>query len=187
MEPLIDLTLRQRPDLLRLHYAEEAARNTADAEKDANYPTVSATGVAGNSPSHDVRLPNNYAAAGIQLSLPIFAGGSYIAREREAQIRARMAGESLRDAEDNAARDVRIAWVGLRNAVQRLKTTEQLLKHATQAFDLAQARYKAGSSSLIELTDAQLNATSAAIAEANARFDTLIQRAILDYQTGSLR
>ncbi len=187
VEPLIDLTLRQRPDLLRLHYAEEAARNTADAEKDANYPTVSATGVAGNSPSHDVRLPNNYAAAGIQLSLPIFAGGSYIAREREAQIRARMAGESLRDAEDNAARDVRIAWVGLRNAVQRLKTTEQLLKHATQAFDLAQARYKAGSSSLIELTDAQLNATSAAIAEANARFDTLIQRAILDYQTGSLR
>ncbi len=187
VEPLIDLTLRQRPDLLRLHYAQEAAQNSADAEKDANYPTLSAMGVAGNSPSHDVRLPNNYAAAGIQLSVPIFAGGSYLAREHEAQIRARVAGESLRDAEDNAARDVRIAWVGLRDAVQRLKTTEQLLKHANQAFDLAQARYKAGSSSLVELTDAQLSATSAAIAEANARFDTLIQRAILDFETGSLR
>ena len=60
--------------------------------------------------------------------------------------------------------------------MQRLKTTEQLLRHATQAFNLAQARYKAGSSSLVELTDAQVSATSAAIAEANARFDTLIQR-----------
>jgi outer membrane protein len=186
-EPLLELTFRQRPDLLRLHYQQEAARSEADAEKDANYPTLAAVGVAGNSPSHDYRLQSNYAAGGIELSLPIFAGGSYLAREREAQIRARAAGESLRDAEDNAARDVRIAWVGLKDAVQRLQTTEQLVKHATQAYDLARARYKAGSSSLVELTDAQLSATSAGIAAANARFDTLIQRAILDYQTGSLR
>jgi outer membrane protein len=185
--PLIDLALRQRPDLMRLHYEREAARSEADAQKEANYPTVAAVGVAGNSPSHDYRLPSNYAAAGIQLSLPIFAGGSYLAREHEAQIRARLAEESLRDAEDNASRDVRIAWVGLKDAVQRLKTTEQLLRHATQAFNLAQARYRAGSSSLVELTDAQVSATSAAIAEANARFDTLIQRSILDFQTGSLR
>jgi outer membrane protein len=184
---LIDATLRQRPDLLRLHYEQQAAQSEADAERDANYPTVAAVGVAGNSPSHDTHLPANYAAAGIQLSLPLFAGGYYVAREHEAQIRSRMAEESLRDAEDNAARDVRIAWVGLRDSVQRLRTTEQLLKHATQAFNLAQARYKAGSSSLIELTDAQLSATTAGISEANARYDTLIQRAILDYQTGSLR
>ncbi|HMD60486.1 MAG TPA: TolC family protein [Opitutaceae bacterium] len=184
---LIELTCRQRPDLLRLHYEQEAARSQADAERDANYPTVTAVGVAGNSPSRDYRLPANYAAGGIQLSLPIFAGGSYLAREHEAQIRARVAGEALRDAEDNAARDVRIAWVGVKEAVQRLQTTEQLLKHATKAYALAQARYKAGSSSLVELTDAQLSATSAAIAEANARFDTLIQRALLDFQTGSTR
>jgi outer membrane protein len=185
--PLIDLTLRQRPDLMRLHYEQAAAQSAADAEKDANYPTLAAVGVAGNSLTHDARLPNNYAAGGIQLSLPIFAGGAFVAREHEAQIRARVAEESLRDAEDNAARDVRIAWVGLKDAVQRLRTTEQLLKHATKAFDLAQARYKAGSSSLVELTDAQLSATSAAIAEANARYDTLVQRAVLDFQTGSLR
>ena len=55
------------------------------------------------------------------------------------------------------------------------------------ALGLAQARYKAAISSLVELTDARLSATSAAIAEANARFSTLIQRAILDYQTCSLR
>jgi outer membrane protein len=172
---------------MSLHYGEEAARSRADAEKDANYPTLAATGVAGNSPAHDARIPSNYAAAGIQLSLPIFAGGSYLAREHEAQIRARVAAEAYRDAEDNAVRDVRIAWVGLKNAVQRLRTTEQLLQHANQALELAQARYKAGSSSLVELTDAQLSATSAAIGEANARYDTLVQRAILDYQTGSLR
>ena len=77
-------------------------------------------------------------------------------------------------------------------AAQRLyekvfRTTEQLLKHANQAFSLAEARYKIGSSSIVELTDAQVNATSAQIADANARYGELIQRAILDYQTGVLR
>jgi outer membrane protein len=187
VEPLIELTLRQRPDLLSLHYDQQAAQSNADAEREANYPTVAAIGVAGNSPSRDYHLPSNYAAGGIQLSLPLFAGGAYMARQHEAQIRARIAEETLRDAEDNAERDVQVAWVGLKDSVQRLRTTEQLLRHATQAFDLAQAQYKAGRASLVELTDAQVNQTSAAIAEANARFDTLIQRAILDFQTGSLR
>jgi outer membrane protein len=187
VSPLIDQALRQRPDLLALRDQREAARSAANAARDANYPTVEAVGVAGNSPSHDYRLPNNYAAAGLQLSLPIFAGGSYAARDREAEIRAQVAAESLRNAEDNAARDVRIAWVGLQNSVRRLQTTEKLLAYATRSFDLARARYRAGSSSVVELTDAQLSATSAAIDEANARYDTLIQRALLEYQTGSLR
>jgi outer membrane protein len=186
-EAEVDLALRQRPDLLRLHYGEEAAKSRASAEHDANYPTVAAVGVAGNSPAHDVHLPNDYAAGGIQLSLPIFAGGAFVAREHEARIRARIAGEAVRDAEDTAVRDVRVAWVGLKSALQRLKTTQQLVTHADQAYDLAQARYKAGSSSVVELTDAQLAATSAGIALAGARYDTLVQRAILDYQTGSLR
>ncbi len=186
-EAQVDLALRQRPDLMRLHYDEEAAKSRASAERDANYPTVAAVGVAGTSPAHDVHLPNDYAAGGIQLSLPIFAGGAFVAREHEARIRARIAGEAVRDAEDNAVRDVRVAWVGLKSALQRLRTTQQLVTHADQAFDLAEARYKAGSSSVVELTDAQLAATSAGIALAGARYDALVQRAILDYQTGSLR
>ena len=58
--------------------------------------------------------------------------------------------------------------------------------HANQAYALARTRYKVGSSSIVELNDAQVNATSAQIAEANARYDELIQRSILDYQTGTL-
>ncbi len=77
--------------------------------------------------------------------------------------------------------------VGLKDAVQRLPKTEQRLKDAKQAFDLAQARYKAARASLVELTDAQVNESASAVAEADACFDTLIQRATLDCQTRSLR
>jgi outer membrane protein len=86
----------------------------------------------------------------------------------------------------NVVRDVRLALVAVQTAYQRLSTTRHLLKHATQAFELAQARYKVGSSSIVELSDAQLNQTIAAIAYANAEYDTRVQAAVLDYQTGAL-
>ncbi|MGH9592034.1 MAG: TolC family protein, partial [Bryobacteraceae bacterium] len=54
------------------------------------------------------------------------------------------------------------------------------------AYDLAEARYKIGSSSIVELSQAQLGLTSAQIDEANARYDVLIQRARLNYQVGVL-
>jgi outer membrane protein len=187
VEDLIDMALRERPDLLRLRDQRDAAISAADAERDANYPTLAAVGAAGNAPWRDSHLQANYAAAGVQLSVPIFAGGAFIAREHEAQIRARVADEALREAEDTVARDVRVAWAGFKTALQRFHTTEQLVKHATESFDLAQARYKVGSSSVIELSEAQLSQTSAEITQVNARYDTLIDKAVLDYQIGAIK
>jgi outer membrane protein len=74
--------------------------------------------------------------------------------------------------------------LNLNNAQQRWHTTEELVRHAAKAFDLAQARYKVGSSSIVELSEAQLEFTSAQIANTNARYDVLIQEANLNYQVG---
>jgi outer membrane protein len=81
---------------------------------------------------------------------------------------------------------VRIAWLDLGNAVERSRITAQLLGHAGQAFNLAEARYKVGSSSIVELSQAQLEFTSAQIADTSAHYDILIQQAKLLYQVGGL-
>jgi outer membrane protein len=186
VQELIDAALRNRPELLRLRHERDAAKSAASAEKDANYPTVAAVGTAGNSPWHDSHLQSNYAAGGIQMSIPLFAGGAFVAREHEAQIRAQVADEALREAEDNVARDVRVAWVGVKTAAQRLRTSNQLVLHANESFDLARARYKSGISSVVELSEAQLSQTTAAITQADARYDTLIENAVLNYQVGAI-
>jgi outer membrane protein len=98
-----------------------------------------------------------------------------------------VAADALREAENNVVRDVRLALVAVQTAYKRLSTTRQLLRNATQALELAQARYKVGSSSIVELSDAQLNQTYAAISFANAEYDTQVQAAVLNYQTGVLR
>jgi outer membrane protein len=184
---LIEIALRDRPELSSLRDERDAALRFARAQRDARYPSVAAIGSVGNSPLHDDRLPDNYAAGGIQVSMPLFAGGLYTARQHEAELRAQAEAEILRAAQDNVIRDVRIAWLNLNNAEERLRITAQLLKHAAEAFNLAEARYRVGSSSIVELSQAQLALTSAQIANTNARYDVLIQEANLNYQTGAIR
>jgi outer membrane protein len=185
--PLVEQALRDRPDLLRLRAEREATLRFARAEKALNYPVISAVGSAGVVPIHDPQLPDNYAAAGLNLSLPLFAGGLYAARQQEAVLRARAAAETLRDEENNVIRDVRIAWLNAQNAFERLRITRQLLQNATRSYDLAQARYKNGVSSIVELNQAQLNKVSAEITAATTRYEYLLRRSALDFQTGSLR
>jgi outer membrane protein len=183
----VEQALQVRPDLLRLRNEREASLRFAKAERAARYPTIAAVGSAGVIPIHDPQLPDNYAAAGLTLNLPLFAGGLYAARQKEAELRAKAADESVRDAENNAIRDVRIAWLNARNAFDRLSITMQLLENAKRSFSLAQARYTNGASSIVELNQAQLNEISAEIEYENTKYEYLLRLSALNFQTGSLR
>jgi outer membrane protein len=72
------------------------------------------------------------------------------------------------------------------SAYQNLDVTAQLLKQATLALDLSQARYKLSLASIVELSQAQLNLTQAQIENTNAQYDCQIQQAIVAYQIGQL-
>jgi outer membrane protein len=184
---LVETALAERPELLSLRNQHDAALRFAKSERDSRLPTISAIGVAGDAPTHDSHLPDNYAVGGLQFSMPLFAGGLYTARQREAELKAQSDNELVRALEDNIVRDVHIAWLNVNNALEQFQTTQELVRNAAEAYDLAEARYKIGSSSIVELSQAQLNMTSAQIANTNARYDVLIRQASLNYAIGALR
>jgi len=185
VQPLIDEALQNRPELGSLRDERDAAERLARSLRDARLPTVSALVTAGNSPSHDARLPANYSAGGLQVSIPVFTGGLYSARQHEAELRARAAAEALRTAEDNISRDVRVAWLNLNNARERLRTNQQLARYAATAYQLAEARYRVGSSSIVELSQAQLELTTAQIEETAARYEVLTRESDLNFVIGA--
>jgi len=182
---LVVQALQDRPELANLRNQRDAAQKLARSLRDARLPTVSAVFDAGNAPTHDARLPDNYSAAGITVSVPLFAGGLYAARQHEAELRARAADAALRTVEDEVARDVRVAVLNLNSARERLRTSAQLRRYATTAYELAEARYRAGSSSIVELSQAQLALTSAQLEETASRYEVLSRAAELEYQTGA--
>jgi outer membrane protein len=120
------------------------------------------------------------------LNFPVFTGGLNSSRQREANLRAQAIEQTLRDEEARVTRDVQIAWLSANNALERLTITEQQRAQAAQAYALAEARYKAGSSSMVELSQAQLSLTSSEINQTTTRYEYLLRRSMLDYQTGVL-
>jgi len=125
---LILESLAQRPDLARLRYQRDAAKEFARAQGKLLYPSISAMGAAGVIPAGASQLAWDYAAAGVNLNVPIYSGGLYTARRREAEYQARAADENLRDEEDNIIRDVQVTKLNLDYAHERLALTEQLFE-----------------------------------------------------------
>lgn len=187
LSALINEAMRKRPELSALRFRHNAALKTVEAEKRLRFPTVSFLASVGFVPFHEDRLRGRYAASGLNISIPVFNGHLFSARQAEADFKAQAVGQSLRDLENRIALDVKRAWLNANTSFQRLGVTAQLLDQATQASDLAQARYNLGLSSIVELSQAQLNKTSAQINYVSAKYEYQTQRAILDYQIGSLR
>ncbi len=184
---LIQQALANRPELIGQRLDVRAAQTYATAERDLYFPTISAVGVAGTIPFREAPLEDRYAAAGFNVNIPIFNGRLYGALHAEAQARAEAESQSLRDLTDRIVRDVRTSWLNANSGFQRLSVTDQLLAQATQTLKLAQSRYQLGLSSIIELSQSQLNLTQAEIADASAKYDYQTQQSVLNYEAGLLR
>lgn len=186
--PLIVQALRDRPDIARERFAEQSESQFANAEHDLALPTVSMMGAAGLTPFHDAGIgADHYAAVGVNVSVPVLNGGLFSARHAEAVFRTSAQEQVVRDLEDRVARDVRVAWLDAQTSFQRVQLTEQLLEQATEGLDLAQQRYTLGLSSIVELTQAQLNLTEAQIEQASARYEYAGRSAALRFQIGAMK
>lgn len=184
---VIAQALRDRPDVAAERLQAQAAEKFAEAERALVRPSVAAVGTVGVTPYRDSALNDHYSAAGFNVTVPVFTGGLYSARRGAAMYEAQVADQTRRDLENRVARDVTQAWVQVQTSFQRVDLSNQLLAQATDALDLAQQRYNLGLSSIVELTQAQLNQTEAQIAVATARYDYQARSAALKFQTGALR
>ena len=179
--------LRDRPELIGRRLDVSSAQSYVTAERDLWLPTISAVGVAGLTPIHQQDLAPRYAAGGFNVNIPLFNGHLYEALRGEADAQARAQEQYLRAEQNGIVRDVQRAWLDANSGYQRLGLTNQLLEQASKAVELAQARYKLGISSIIELSQAQLNQTQAEIAQASARYDYQAELAALAFQSGQIR
>ncbi|HTV04687.1 MAG TPA: TolC family protein [Acidobacteriaceae bacterium] len=186
-QPLIQLALQQRPDLKALTYHQQSAQKLARAQREQMLPSISAMGTAGSVPVRDAQYytSNWWGAVGVNMNVPIFNGFLYSAQAKESSLRAQADSEQARALRDQIVRDVRTAWLASNTAWQRVAVTEQLVAQANLALQLAQTRYKLGLSSIVELSQAQLQQTQAAIGNTNAQYEYRLSLAALNYETGS--
>lgn len=190
-DDLVTQAIANRPELASLRFSRESAYRFVEAEKDLSRPTVSIAAVGGFLPYINVPatapVPAEYEGIAANLSIPVFNGHLFSARREAAYQRALESDQRLRDEQERVARDVRVAWSAAVTAFQRIDVTAQFLRQAALALDLAQGRYNLGLSSIVELTQAQLNLTQAEIENLSAKYDYQNQYSVLQFTIGALR
>jgi outer membrane protein len=186
-DDLIAQAINNRPELASLRLARDSAYKFFEAEKDLSRPTVSVAAVGGFIPFINTPLPSEYEGVAANVSIPIFNGHLFSARKEAAHQRAMESDQRLRNQQIGIARDVRVAYGSAITAYQRIDVTAQFLRQAALALDLARGRYNLGLSSIVELTQAELNLTEAEIENLGAKYDYQGQYAVLQYAIGALR
>jgi outer membrane protein len=184
---LIDQAYSNRPEIAAQDYEYRAAQQFQKAERDLLFPSVEALGVVGRTPfSSTVNgvqpFTSWYGAIGVNVNIPIFNGFLYPARSKEAALRAQATNEQLRDLKDRIANDVRTSWLNQITAYNRIGVTQQFVDQTNLAVDLSQTRYNLGLSSIVELSQAELQQTEAQIQFAAAKYQYRIAQAIVRFQ-----
>jgi outer membrane protein len=187
VDTIIREALANRPDVKALELQESADEHLLTAEERLKLPDINALGVTGVTPVGSDRLGTNaYGAVGVNIHIPVFNGFLFNARAAEARLRAKAQAENVRDLKDRIARDVRTAWLNMNSAFEREDVAAKLLDQATLSLNLAQARYNLGLSSIVELSQAQLQQTEAEISTVTAKYQYEFAVSSLAFQTGNV-
>ena len=123
---------------------------------------------------------------GLQLSLPLFAGGAQVSRDREAVALRDKARADL----DNARRQARLAarqsYLGVTSGLAQVKALEQGLVSSQSALDSNRLGYEVGVRINIDVLNAQQQLFSTRRDLARARLDTLAAQLRLKAASGAL-
>lgn len=193
IDSLVHTALQQRPDLQAMTYDQMATEKFRRAQRDLLFPTISALGMGGGSPVRpdcfggcfpNYFISSWYGAIGVNMSVPIFNGFLFTAQSSEASFRAKAAAEGTRDLRDRVVRDVRTSWLAANTAFQRVSVAAELSKEADLGLSLAQSRYQLGLASIVELSQAQLQQTDAAIGYVNSKYQYRLSLSTLNFEIG---
>ncbi|MBC7779098.1 MAG: TolC family protein, partial [Proteobacteria bacterium] len=150
-------------DLAALERELAAASAEIGRAEAARYPSLSLTGNIGplRSQGDGTTVTATTWSIGPTLTVPLFDGGRRVANVEAAKNNYAAAEIAYRERARVAIREVEEALVRLSSADEREQFAVAAVQGYREAFDGAQARYKAGLGSLVELEDARRTAVAA--------------------------
>ena len=178
--------------------AQEAALEIAAREVEriraGHLPTLNIVGSAGTSSSSistSTSVNNNPSDAtsrtiGLQLAIPLYAGGNVSSQVRQAVANREKAQQDLESTRRTAALSARQAFVGVSNGMAQVKALEAALISSRSALDSNKLGYEVGVRINIDVLNAQQQVYSTLRDLSKARYDTIVSGLKLKAATGTL-
>jgi outer membrane protein len=176
---------------------QEAALEIANREVQRNraghLPTLDLVGTYGETAAGTilttttgVGFDTRGGTIGLQLSLPLYAGGSVNSRTREAVANQEKARQDLENSRRTAALAARQSYLGVTNGMAQVKALEAALVSSQSALDSNKLGYEVGVRINIDVLNAQQQLFSTKRDLSKARYDTLVNGLKLKAAAGAL-
>lgn len=182
LEEAASKAYNQRPDLQSLIKKKEASKASIDLARKGYFPVLSGNA---NYNYANTSFPLNESwNYGLTLSIPLFSGfqTKYQVAEAKANYDAVSANEQTLRLDIYS--QVQQAYLSLREADERISTSELAVRQAKENVDLATGRYRAGVGSPLEVTDALVGLNNAQVAYTQALTDYKNSQASLEKAIG---
>jgi outer membrane protein len=192
MQSWVQFAEKQNYSVQQSEASAEVARRDAKRASAAHMPTLDIvgsyqqstdTGAINSSVGRDI----NTAQIGLQLSVPIYQGGSLSSKEREAAALALKARDDLENSRRQAALNARQTYLAVINGIAQVAALEQALVSSQSALDSNRLGYEVGVRINIDVLNAQQQLFSTRRDLAVARYNTITNQLRLKAAAGSLR
>ena len=168
--------LGQNLDVLIAEQSKLSAERSHKSKISDHLPTVNLVGrytVADDEArSNGEEVTSTY--VGVNVSVPVFAGGATWAGQKQAYYQRQAAEKSLEAAQRSATLNIRSLYRQLEADVARITARKQATTSAQSAMEATQTGYEVGTRNIVEVLQAQLSVFSAQRDYAYARYDYVI-------------
>jgi outer membrane protein len=195
LDSLYGKALVYRPDYKKAIADQEAANATINMARSLHYPTLEFFGAWGSrytSQAVDTDFgkqlfESNYVwNYGLELNIPIYQ--RHFAKTEK--VKAKMAFENSKLVEKDLRlmifREVQTAYLNFLASKNEYYAAEKQFNAAQEAYNIQKERYEVGVGTLVELSRSTWTLVDGAASRAQARYQLLFQKVILDYFTGLL-
>ena len=192
----LDIAEESNLDLLVQRFAKDLAKEDIDIATAGHYPTLGLTASYGrtdttvvngaqNGGDLDVPALNNQ-SIGINLSVPIYEGGSVSARADQARYQFVAASEGLELVHRQTVRSVRSSFNDVNAAISTIRALEQSVVSAQSALEATDAGFEVGTRTIVDVLNSTRNLFDARRNLAGARYDFIQSIISLKRAAGNL-
>jgi outer membrane protein len=174
----------------------EIAMREVERQRAGHYPTLDLVAGRGRSSTSNTVVggvagvgsgsDTHSTTVGLQLNLPIFAGGATVSRDREAVALKERAVADLDNARRTAALNARQGYLGVTAGLAQVRAYEAALTSSQSALESNKLGYEVGVRINIDVLNAQSQLYDTRQKLAKSRMDTLIALLRLKAASGSL-
>ena len=198
----VELALGQNLALVSSRLDEQLARDEISFRRNGHYPTIDlVANISESDRPGDLRSdlnadPNAFLTAdnnfkqesiGVQVTIPIFSGGSTSSRVREAVYLHRAAREQLQRVTRETERQTRDAYLGVMAEMSRVEALEQAVESSRTALEATQAGFDVGTRTIVDVLDSQFALYRSITLFYQARYDYLMNALRLRQAAGNLQ